>query len=385
MKPGLRRLGHARAREAGEVLGHARLVDLEPLEQVARPGRRRPGQREQIGERSPLRLPGAGGALVLLLHAGQQRCHQPGHAPRAGEHGHRGDRVALVRHRRRGAPAGLAALAQLADLVLRQQRHVARHLREHSRPGPRARRRGRRSVCGSWPRGASARRARAPRRRASRSRERASPPDRPSAPPGRRRGPRRVASAASSTPTSQPAARNPNEVGSACASSVRPAIGVSRCASTSGMHAAAVAAASASIGSSARRATSIAAVSRMSWLVAPRCTVPASSSPTASRSARTSGTTGDACCAGGGGDPGEIEAVRAAGRRDRLGVRRRDQSFARARAREGAPPRRASPAATPDRSPARPPRPVRRCLRRGRRQRAKKTVSPGPCSRMSNR
>ncbi len=47
----------------------------------------------------------------------------------------------------------------------------------------------------------------------------------------RQRGPRRAAPARPRTPTSQPAAFKPNVVGTACCSSVRPAIGVERCSS----------------------------------------------------------------------------------------------------------------------------------------------------------
>ncbi len=77
---------------------------------------------------------------------------------------------------------------------------------------------------------------------------------------------------ASTTATSQPAAFSPNVVGTACCSSVRPAIGVSRCVSASRAQAAATPASSSAISASARRATSIAAESTMSWLVAPKWT-----------------------------------------------------------------------------------------------------------------
>ena len=88
---------------------------------------------------------------------------------------------------------------------------------------------------------------------------------------------RRVRTAASplrdsSSATSQPATLNPNVVGSACCSSVRATIGVDRCDSASAARAAASPSSSASIRSSARRATSIEAVSMTSWLVAPQWT-----------------------------------------------------------------------------------------------------------------
>ncbi len=97
---------------------------------------------------------------------------------------------------------------------------------------------------------------------------------------------------AASTPSSHPAAFSPNVVGTACWSSVRPIIGVERCASASPAHAAATASRDARIAPSASRETSIAAVSRMSWLVAPWWTYFAASPPTVSRRARTSGSTG---------------------------------------------------------------------------------------------
>ena len=74
---------------------------------------------------------------------------------------------------------------------------------------------------------------------------------------------------ASSVPTSHVAALPPNVVGSACWSSVRATIGVARWFSASEAQAELTRATSASTSSSARRLTSIAAVSTMSWLVAP--------------------------------------------------------------------------------------------------------------------
>ncbi len=82
-------------------------------------------------------------------------------------------------------------------------------------------------------------------------------------------------SRASSRLVSQPAAIRPKVTGTACWSSVRPIMIVDRCVSASPATAAAAWARSASTTSMARLASSIAAVSTMSWLVAPRCTAPA--------------------------------------------------------------------------------------------------------------
>ena len=88
---------------------------------------------------------------------------------------------------------------------------------------------------------------------------------------------------ASSRPVSQPAAFSPSVTGTACWSSVRPARSVPRCSAASRADAAAAAARSSSSGARARWATSIAAVSTMSWLVAPLCTWPAAAPSTRSR------------------------------------------------------------------------------------------------------
>jgi hypothetical protein len=87
----------------------------------------------------------------------------------------------------------------------------------------------------------------------------------------------------------------PKVVGKACWSSVRPAIKVSRWASASPARAAAIASVSVRIKSSARFVRSMAAVSKMSWLVAPLWTYRAASSDTSettSVSILTSGGTG---------------------------------------------------------------------------------------------
>ena len=75
--------------------------------------------------------------------------------------------------------------------------------------------------------------------------------------------------AASSRPVSQPAATSPKVTGTACWSRVRPIMMVSRWTAASRAAAAAAAARSSEITPSACRASSMAAVSTMSWLVAP--------------------------------------------------------------------------------------------------------------------
>ena len=101
-----------------------------------------------------------------------------------------------------------------------------------------------------------------------------------------------MVSPASSRPVSQPAATRPKVTGTACCSSVRPIIRVSRWAAASAAQHSAAAARSAAIASSAPLASSMAAVSMMSWLVAPRWTVSAASAGTALRRAATSAGTG---------------------------------------------------------------------------------------------
>ena len=198
-------------------------------------------------------------------------CGEP--SARAGER--RADRVALLRHRRgppsrRLPPPRRPRSAQAA-------RGRGRSSRRH-RLRWQARRRAPRRASGSCATGASAPEGRARVRRASSS---ATPPSPkpasvPAAPPScaasRSRETCSSRARASTTAVSQPAALRPNVVGTACCRSVRATIGVSRCSRASAAAAAATRSASASTSASARRETSIAAVSTMSWLVAPRCT-----------------------------------------------------------------------------------------------------------------
>ena len=121
----------------------------------------------------------------------------------------------------------------------------------------------------------------------------------PAAPPSctarRARAPTR-SRRASTTPASQPAALRPKVVGTACCSSVLAAMTVWRCRSARAAHSAASPSSSARVIAVARWATSTAAVSRMSWLVAPWCTWRRAGSGTAALTERTSGMTGFPPC-----------------------------------------------------------------------------------------
>ena len=138
------------------------------------------------------------------------------------------------------------------------------------RPRPRRARRPARATGPRWTcHGTTGSSGRAPKAqpRAAIAEDRASPPG----PRAARAGARQRDARRASTTRDEPAGRlQPERVGTACWSSVRPAIGVERCASASAAHAAAAPSSSASTSVRAFRATSIAAVSRMSWLVAPR-------------------------------------------------------------------------------------------------------------------
>ena len=194
----------------------------------------RPGRDEQLAQRPPLGVPGAGGALVLLRHGGEQRGDQPGPGPPrpAALTAATGLRLCAMADE----PPG-AALAHLADLGLGQQHDVPGHLGRRRRPPRRARRPARPAGSG---RCATAARGSA---RPSSAASAAADLEPGAAEPGERAGRaaeldgqpvaadrRRAGRRASSRPTSQPAALSPNVVGTACCSSVRPAIGVSRCA-----------------------------------------------------------------------------------------------------------------------------------------------------------
>ncbi len=119
----------------------------------------------------------------------------------------------------------------------------------------------------------------------------------PTGPPSwtARASPSRSASSATtlaSSPASHPHASQPKVIGSAACISVRPVIDVARCSRARLAQASAAALTSERRGPSARRTTSMAAVSRMSWLVAPQCTCRAADTPTPARRSSTSGMTG---------------------------------------------------------------------------------------------
>ena len=221
------RLAHPGGGQPLEVLGHPLRIDLEMLEQLARPRRGRPDQPQQLGVDPPLGLPGAGRALVLLLHRGQHGRHQPRHALGAGQHRHRRHRVALVRHGARAAAARSPPSLASPTSCWASSVHVARHLAEHPGQRSRARRPAPRAARGSCATAAPARPARARRPRARPPPGRGRPPGRPSAPPAPDAGSRAAACGRCRCPSVQPAARSPKDTGSACCSSVRPTIGVS--------------------------------------------------------------------------------------------------------------------------------------------------------------
>ena len=281
------------------------------------------------------------------------------------------------------------ALVHLADLGLRQQRHVARRLADRARGHAQRRRQLGDALARAVPgqerhrqpqllaeeadhrRPGRAQRRQRARRAAELDRELRAPRSRRAAPP-RRRG-----------PTSQPAALSPKVIGSACCSSVRPAISVWRWRSASRAAARAAPSRSATSGTSARRAISIAAVSRMSWLVAPRWTSPPAEPGHArgerahQRRHRVAGRRRRAA------DRRDVEAARR-GRRARSRRRSRARTGRRAPRRGPAPPRRpASPAARRDRWSPRGPRRARarrrtaraRLGRRGRRLRHRRRPS----------
>ena len=239
-------------------------------------GGRSAGERQRAGERLPLCVPGADRALVLVREPAEQHRRVRVGEPRAGHSERGGDRVALLRHRRRPSAR---RLGDLAHLGLREERDVEADLRRRARGARRVRRLARQRAGGSRATGGSAPRARAPRRSGERPRAPSSPSAArvPAAPPScaASRSSRTAASRrrASTTATSHPAAFSPKVVGTACWSSVRAAIGVERCARASSAQPSASRSSSASTSAAARRATSIAAVSTMSWLVAPEMDV----------------------------------------------------------------------------------------------------------------
>ncbi len=240
-----RRARRGRARAAPRRRGHrsasrfSRMrcrVDLEPLERLPRaPPRRRRSYASAPESASHSACHAPRRALVLAGRASRVSTEAWPRARRGA-----GPRPAS---RRRGSACAASSTTRPPRRLPRtsptsvcgEEQQVEPDLREHSRRDLRARRRARRRAHGSCARAASARRGRAPGRRASTTSSPRSPSAEsvPAAPPSCDREPDRASSAsrarASSTATSQPAALSPNVVGTACCSSVLPAIGVSRC------------------------------------------------------------------------------------------------------------------------------------------------------------
>ena len=268
------------SRAAATVAAMRAVSGRRPVEALGQPGGGRPDGRQQRGQRGPLAVPGAGGALVLLLHRAEQGADQAGGAAGAGSGGDRRDRVGLVRHRRGAAPRRRPRSPRRPRSAPSARRR-RRSWRPPRRPRP-GRRRGRRSAAARCARATGCRPGPAPRRTpsAARRRSRRSRPAcrrRRRTAPAARPPPRPAGAGRPSRPASQPAAFSPNVVGSACCISVRPM-------TTSSRWAAASRAADARPRRPGRRrsrrsrsrASSTSAVSRMSWLVAPTCTATAS-------------------------------------------------------------------------------------------------------------
>ncbi len=200
-----------------------------------------PAKASASGERLPLRLPGAGarscscGAAATSTPACRARARRRRRAPLTDA-----DRIALVRHRR-GA-AARPPRAPRRPRSARAGRRRARSSRTPRRP-PRAPRRARQRVLRSCATAATGSRqlelAREQPHHLARRRRRA--PQRAGRPAELRAQARSRTWASRARAvehaTSQPAAFRPKVVGTACCSSVRPAIGVARCASASAAHA----------------------------------------------------------------------------------------------------------------------------------------------------
>ena len=168
--------------------------------------------------------------------AASMRRHQSGRADRRGEGDRRGDRIPLVRHRRRTA-AGFARLGGLADFGLREQREVARDLAAARRRPRRARRRAAAADRGGRATadpGTGKPEARGQQRSATRGPSSPSAASVPDAPPNcrthaRRRARHRERPRWRSSASSHPAAFSPKVIGVACCSQVRPAMTLSMC------------------------------------------------------------------------------------------------------------------------------------------------------------
>ncbi len=224
-----------------------------------------PAPCERPGERVPLGVPRPGRPLVLVRLGSDERAGVATGPGRAGERPHRDGGVALVRHRR-----GAAARALARPRRPRSGRAGRRRPRSSRTPRRRRRapRRARSARCGRCATAAAARRRSSSRGvRGARPRGRCSPSTAsvPTAPPScaaqaPSRHVRRPARGPRAGPRANPRPSAPNVVGTACCSSVRPAIGVARCARASARAGSTrPRRATSAIGASARPATSIAA------------------------------------------------------------------------------------------------------------------------------
>ena len=118
-------------------------VDLQALEAGAQPRRGRAGGDQQLAQRPPLGVPGAGRALVLLLHRGEQRRDEPGRLARAAsaETAATGLRLCGIAEEPPGAASRTSPTSVCASSV-----DVARRLRDT--PAGRAERAGQRPRSG---------------------------------------------------------------------------------------------------------------------------------------------------------------------------------------------------------------------------------------------
>ena len=250
--------------------------------------RRRPRDRRAPRRRSPPRLRRSASAPESAAHSA---CHAPAArscSPSSAAEQDRRVPARLARRTRRRAPTrrGCASgassrrpppapSATSPTSVCERSDDVAPRSCRRPRPPPPVRRPARRSAAGRRATAPAARPGRARGRRAAPTSSPASPSAAsvPAAPPSwaarRSRRIRSRPSRASISATSQTAHFSPNVVGTACWSSVRPAIAVARCARASSAQRSAGRVEPAADEASARFETSIAAVSMMSWLVAP--------------------------------------------------------------------------------------------------------------------
>ena len=270
------------------MLARMRSGYLEPVEAVADRSRRTTGQRESLARcpHSACHAPRRARARAL-----PRRAPRPAPARR----GHR-------RGRARPAPGCACAASSRSRRPTSRKPRRPRSAPAHDvEPDLRARCGGagkrtceRRTAAAAHATGPSARRARAPLRRGARPRSSLSEQRKC---PGRpaelcRQHDRREARTCIEDGIEPAGGLEAEGRRHGLLEGVLPAIGVSRCTSASRAQAAATPSTCSSISWRAVRATSIAAVSRTSWLVAPKCTQRAASPPTCSRSARTSGSTG---------------------------------------------------------------------------------------------